>query len=72
MFRYAERMLQKVGAATKRAGGEEATVGANVQRRCVCDLSILVMYCLCATFLVSNLCTIIFLFISQFFTNGLV
>ena len=32
-FRYAERLLQKVGAATKRAGGEEATVGANVQRR---------------------------------------
>lgn len=32
-FRYAERLLQKVGMATKRAGGEEATVGANVQRR---------------------------------------
>ena len=32
-FRYAERLLQKVGVATKRAGGEEATVGANVQRR---------------------------------------
>ena len=31
-FRYAERLLQKVGLATKRAGGEEATVGANVQR----------------------------------------
>jgi hypothetical protein len=35
-FRYAERLLQKVGMATKRAGGQEATVGANVQRRCVC------------------------------------
>lgn len=32
-FRYAERLLQKVGMATRRAGGEEATVGANVQRR---------------------------------------
>jgi tetrahydromethanopterin S-methyltransferase subunit G len=32
-FRYAERLLQKVGQATRRAGGEEATVGANVQRR---------------------------------------
>ncbi|KAI2505907.1 glycosyltransferase-like protein [Fragilaria crotonensis] len=31
-FRQAERYLQRVGAATKRAGGEEATVGANVQR----------------------------------------
>lgn len=35
MFRQAERLLQRVGAATRRAGGEEATVGANVQRRCV-------------------------------------
>lgn len=34
-FRQAERVLQRVGAATRRAGGEEATVGANVQRRCV-------------------------------------
>jgi hypothetical protein len=34
-FRYAERLLQKVGQATRRAGGEEATVGANVQRRYV-------------------------------------
>ncbi len=34
-FRYAERLLQKVGVATRRAGGEEATVGANVQRRYV-------------------------------------
>jgi len=32
-FRYAERLLQKVGAATRRSGGEEATVGANVQRK---------------------------------------
>ena len=31
-FRHAERLLQKVGAATRRAGGEEAAVGANVQR----------------------------------------
>jgi syntaxin 16 len=31
-FRFAERLLQKVGMATKKAGGEEATVGANVQR----------------------------------------
>lgn len=34
-FRYAERLLQKVGMATRRAGGQEATVGANVQRRYV-------------------------------------
>eukprot|EP00591_Stephanopyxis_turris_P010251 CAMPEP_0195517248 /NCGR_PEP_ID=MMETSP0794_2-20130614/10264_1 /TAXON_ID=515487 /ORGANISM="Stephanopyxis turris, Strain CCMP 815" /LENGTH=325 /DNA_ID=CAMNT_0040646023 /DNA_START=18 /DNA_END=995 /DNA_ORIENTATION=+ len=31
-FRDAERMLKRVGTATKMAGGEEATVGANVQR----------------------------------------
>jgi len=31
-FRKAERHLQKVGMATKRAGGQEATVGANIQR----------------------------------------
>eukprot|EP00542_Grammatophora_oceanica_P019771 CAMPEP_0194049118 /NCGR_PEP_ID=MMETSP0009_2-20130614/29703_1 /TAXON_ID=210454 /ORGANISM="Grammatophora oceanica, Strain CCMP 410" /LENGTH=309 /DNA_ID=CAMNT_0038695193 /DNA_START=24 /DNA_END=953 /DNA_ORIENTATION=+ len=31
-FRQAERYLKRVGAATKRAGGEEMTVGANVQR----------------------------------------
>eukprot|EP00980_Cylindrotheca_fusiformis_P006618 scaffold1390_cov138-Cylindrotheca_fusiformis.AAC.21 len=31
-FRQAERVLQKVGAATRRAGGEEAAIGANVQR----------------------------------------
>ena len=34
-FRYAERLLKKVGMATTRAGGEEAQVGANVQRRYV-------------------------------------
>lgn len=32
LFRKAERYLQKVGASTKRAGGEEAKVGANIQR----------------------------------------
>jgi syntaxin 16 len=31
-FRVAERRLQKVGALTKRAGGEEAAIGANVMR----------------------------------------
>jgi syntaxin 16 len=31
-FRHAERVLQKVGTATRRAGGEQAAVGANVQR----------------------------------------
>jgi len=31
-FREAERLLQKVGRATKSSGGEEAKVGANVQR----------------------------------------
>ena len=31
-FRRAERILQKVGAATRSAGGEEASIGANVQR----------------------------------------
>ena len=34
-FRVAERLLQKVGYATRRSGGQEATVGANVQRRYV-------------------------------------
>jgi tetrahydromethanopterin S-methyltransferase subunit G len=34
-FRVCERLLQKVGMATRRAGGQEATIGANVQRRCV-------------------------------------
>lgn len=31
-FRKAERILKKVGAATQQAGGEEAAIGANVQR----------------------------------------
>lgn len=31
-FRSAERVLKKVGMATRRAGGEEAAIGANVQR----------------------------------------
>jgi syntaxin 16 len=31
-FRQAERILKKVGAATRRAGGEEAAIGANIQR----------------------------------------
>lgn len=34
-FRQAEKALMRVGAATKRVGGEEATIGANVQRRLV-------------------------------------
>ena len=34
LFRQSERHLQKVGMATRRAGdAEQATVGANVQRR---------------------------------------
>lgn len=33
LFRQAERLLQRVGMATRHAGGQEATVGANVQRR---------------------------------------
>ena len=31
-FRKAERILKTVGSATRRAGGEEAAIGANVQR----------------------------------------
>eukprot|EP00555_Chaetoceros_dichaeta_P009736 CAMPEP_0198253478 /NCGR_PEP_ID=MMETSP1447-20131203/3887_1 /TAXON_ID=420782 /ORGANISM="Chaetoceros dichaeta, Strain CCMP1751" /LENGTH=296 /DNA_ID=CAMNT_0043939157 /DNA_START=18 /DNA_END=909 /DNA_ORIENTATION=- len=31
-FRKAEQLLKRVGAATRRSGGEEATIGANVQR----------------------------------------
>lgn len=31
-FRYSEQLLKKVGAATRVAGGEEAKVGANIQR----------------------------------------
>ena len=32
-FRTSERLLQKVGFATRNAGGQEATIGSNVQRR---------------------------------------
>lgn len=32
-FRTSERLLQKVGLATRNAGGQEATIGSNVQRR---------------------------------------
>ena len=32
LFRKAERSLKKVGTSTRMAGGEESTVGANVQR----------------------------------------
>ncbi len=35
-FRQAEKALVRVGTATRRVGGEEATIGANVQRRYVC------------------------------------
>ena len=38
-FRTAERYLQRVCTATRRAGGEEALVGTNVQRRCVASTS---------------------------------
>lgn len=31
-FRRAERILKQVGTATRRAGGEEAAIGANIQR----------------------------------------
>jgi len=31
-FRQAERLLQRVGIATKRAGGEEAMIGTNIQK----------------------------------------
>ena len=34
-FRYADRLLRNVGDSTRDAGGQEATVGANVQRRYV-------------------------------------
>ena len=40
-FRYAERLLQKVGMATRR--GDDAAIGANVQRRCVPVTSLLLM-----------------------------
>ena len=48
-FRFAERLLQKVGMATRRSGGQEATVGANVQRRCVIVLAMDVPSCCTAT-----------------------
>ena len=31
-FRQAERLLQRIGTATQRAGGEEANIGSNVQK----------------------------------------
>lgn len=40
-FRKAEKSLMKVGAATKRVGGEEATIGANVQRSLAKKLQVL-------------------------------
>lgn len=40
-FRFAERLLQKVGMATRRVGGDEAMVGANVQRRYVCSMNVI-------------------------------
>jgi len=48
-FRYAERRLKKVGLATKRAGGEEAQVGANVQRRYVFERRLLFFF-VCARY----------------------
>lgn len=41
LFRKAERHLQKVGASTRQAGGEESTVGANVQRSLAMQLQTL-------------------------------
>lgn len=41
LFRKAERYLQKVGASTRKAGGEESTVGANVQRSLAMQLQTL-------------------------------
>lgn len=41
LFRKAERYLQKVGASTRQAGGEESTVGANVQRSLAMQLQAL-------------------------------
>lgn len=43
-FRKAERILKQVGAATRRAGGEEAAVGANVQRSLAKQLQELSVY----------------------------
>jgi hypothetical protein len=45
-FRIAERLLQKVGYATKRNGGQEATVGANIQRRYV-EIYMYYICCVC-------------------------
>ena len=41
LFRKAERSLQKVGNSTRRAGGQESTVGANVQRSLAMQLQTL-------------------------------
>ncbi|KAL7544848.1 hypothetical protein ACHAWF_008210 [Thalassiosira exigua] len=41
LFRKSERHLQRVGASTRRAGGEESTVGANVQRSLAMQLQTL-------------------------------
>ena len=41
LFRKAERYLKKVGASTRQAGGEESTVGANVQRSLAMQLQTL-------------------------------
>src|SRR5210317_1816024 len=41
LFRKAERYLQKVGTSTRQAGGEESTVGANVQRSLAMQLQTL-------------------------------
>lgn len=56
-FRVAERLLQKVGYATRRSGGQEATVGANVQRRYVSSFlfSLLCRNC-CLINCLTNIC----------------
>lgn len=41
LFRKAERYLKKVGTSTRQAGGEESTVGANVQRSLAMQLQAL-------------------------------
>ena len=41
LFRKAERYLQKVGASTRQAGGDESIVGANVQRSLAMQLQTL-------------------------------
>mmetsp|Transcript_26408 Transcript_26408/g.48552 ORF Transcript_26408/g.48552 Transcript_26408/m.48552 type:complete len:323 (+) Transcript_26408:78-1046(+) len=43
LFRKAEQYLKKVGTSTRRAGGEESTVGANVQRSLAMQLQTLSM-----------------------------